>query len=121
MKKIIILTSLTLIHAIISFGLFLKVFSAGMSRFETGELPSLGEKILGIFSTILFWPIVYPLSIWGGKTFLNIFFHGILGYIPLLLNSFIWALAIYWIIKKVKINRKKYNTDFFVIHDFNSK
>lgn len=97
-----------MIHAIISFGLFLHVFSAGMSRFDTGELPSLGEKVLSIFSTIMLSPIFYPLSIWGGKTFHNIF-HGILGYIPLLLNSFIWALAIYWIIKKVKIDKKNKN------------
>ena len=105
MKKTIILISLTLIHAIVSFGVFLKDFSAGMSRFDTGQLPSLGEKTLGIFSTILLYPIFYPLSKWGGKIFLNIF-PGILGYIPLLFNSFIWALAIYWVIKQVKTNRK---------------
>jgi len=73
-----------------------------MNRFDAGELPSLGERILNIISTILLWPIFYPLARWGGKEFQNIF-HGVFGYIPLVINSFVWALFVYWIYVKIKI------------------
>ncbi len=90
MKKAAILTIITLIHAVASFGLFIYVFSMGMRRFDTGETASLIEKILSTFSTILLYPLVYPLSKWGGKI-LHSILPGLLGYIPFILfqkNSF---------------------------------
>ena len=74
-----------------------------MHRFDTGELPSLGGKIIDIISTVLLWPVFYPVAMWGGR---NIF-PGKSGYILLIINSFIWAIAIYWILKKVAINKKQ--------------
>lgn len=46
---------------------------------------------------VLLWPIFYPIAMWAGNIF-----SGVSGYIPLLINSFVWALAIYWLIKKFK-------------------
>ena len=79
-----------------------------MRRFDTIQDSSLGEKIIDIISTILLWPIFYPLTKWGGKFTHNIF-HGLWGYIPLILNSFIWALVIYWGLEKIK-NKKHITT-----------
>ncbi len=104
MKRITVTTSLTLIHAIISWLLFLKSLSYGMHRFDTSELPSLGEKIINVISAVLLWPIFYPLARWGGRAFHNIF-QGLLGYIPLIINSFIWALAIYWVLERIMIKK----------------
>jgi len=105
MRKIIALTALTLTHAIISFVLFLISYGYGMSRFDTGALPSLGEKILNVISTVLLWPICDPFSRWGGKLSHDIF-PGLFGYIPIVINSFIWALVIYWVLGKTRIIKK---------------
>ena len=102
MKKFKILISLTLIHATISVILFLKSFTYGMNSFETGEFPSVSGKILELISTIFLCPLFYPLSKWGGKGTHNIF-PGLLGYIPLIINSIIWAIIIYWIMKKLRL------------------
>lgn len=84
-----------------SFGLLFKSFTHSMNRFDTGELTSLGEKVLNLISIILLWPIFYPISIWGGKSMDRIF-GGLYGYIPLIINSFIWAVGIYWILELFK-------------------
>jgi hypothetical protein len=101
MKKALILIAITLIHLGISFGLFLLDFSRSMRRFDMCTLPSAGDRMLHIISVILLYPVFYPLSVGGGPTFHKIF-GGLLGYIPLIINSFIWAVVIYWIISKIK-------------------
>ncbi len=105
MKKTIIIFCLSIIHAIASFSLLLASISQVMHRFDTGELPSIGNKITDMLSMILLYPIFYPILISGGAKM----FPGKTGYIILIINSFIWAIAIYWIFSKISVLLKNKN------------
>lgn len=97
MKKNTTIVIITLIHVTVSCSVFIVSFSSGMSRFDSGDPASLCEQITNVTSMVLLWPIFYPIAMWAGNIF-----SGVSGYIPLLINSFVWALAIYWLIKKFK-------------------
>jgi hypothetical protein len=101
MKKVYTLGTITAIHFGISFGLFLIAFSIGMGQLDDGQPLSLCENIITLVSNILLWPIFSPIAIWVGRISHNIF-HGLWGYIPLVVNSFVWALVIYWVYSKIK-------------------
>ncbi|HTY63847.1 MAG TPA: hypothetical protein VMG30_16485 [Acidobacteriota bacterium] len=95
-KKYWQIAGLTLLHAAISWGMFLFSFAAGMSRFDTGAAAGIGERAISLLSRLLFWPIYYPLVEWGPRPLIW-FFDGLLGYIPILLNSLIWGVTIWWL------------------------
>lgn len=93
LRTALIVGGLTLGHAALSFVLFIASFGSTMSRFDTGQAASAGERLLETVAEILLWPIFAPLAHWGGRS-VNALFPGVLGYVPLLLNSLLWALAI---------------------------
>lgn len=95
-KKYWQIAGFTLLHAVISWGLFLVSFAAGMSRFDTSAAAGIGEKVLRLLSRLLLWPIFYPLVEWGPRP-LPWYFSGVLGYTPIILNSLIWGVAIWWL------------------------
>ena len=77
----------------------------GMARFDTGNTAlSASEKIIHWLGEILMWPLFAPLTRWGGR-WLTHLFSGLLGYIPLLLNSLIWALVITWLWRRIREKR----------------
>ncbi len=87
---------LTLAHAALSSVLLLISFSRAMTRFDSRDperAVTTGAHILGAVTEILLWPLFAPLANWGGR-WTHALFPGVLGYLPLLLNSLVWALAI---------------------------
>jgi hypothetical protein len=104
-KRIIALLLLTLGHAVLSFGLFLISFSHSLSRFDMRaaepKIATAGERALEVVVEILLWPLFAPLTQFGGR-WVNAVFPGLLGYIPLLLNSFVWALGILFLWRLVR-------------------
>lgn len=104
-NKILFILAFTILHAILSWLLFLKLFSMTMHRFNTGETANLLEQILEVVSTILLCPLCYPLDRWGGRCVLNVF-PGLWGYIPLLLNSLVWAIIVYLVYNKLSSRRQ---------------
>lgn len=104
MRSVIIVGGVTLGHAALSFVLLIASFGAGMGRFDTGETATAGQRILDRVAEILLWPLFAPLAQWGGPT-VNALLPGVLGYIPLLLNSLLWALAIVFVWRRLLPNR----------------
>jgi hypothetical protein len=70
-------------------------FSISMSTFDTGEpTPLLGTILITLFNILGF-----PLFSFGPK--LGNIFPGLLGHIPLLLNSAVWGLILTFVIRKI--------------------
>jgi hypothetical protein len=94
MKKWGIILGISLLHAVISFGFFL--FSIGITshHMDDGAPYSIAEKATIALSRILFAPIVYPLLL---RAHLGSVFGGLLGYIPIIVNSLVWGIA-FWIV-----------------------
>jgi hypothetical protein len=93
LRPALIVGGITLGHAVLSFVLFMASVGATMGRLDTGEAATAGERIFGTVAEILLWPLFAPLADWGGRS-VDAIFPGVLGYLPLLLNSLLWALAI---------------------------
>ena len=105
MKRRLATILITIGHASLTMFLLLKSFSMGMARFDTGDTTqSVSEQIMHGLGEILMWPLFAPLTRWGGR-WLTHLFSGLLAYIPLLLNSLIWALVITWIWKRITRKR----------------
>ncbi len=85
-------------HFILQLGFLLLGFSAGMEHFDNPDENTLKTKSELYFNgyTVLSFPLLFiadrmiPLGI----------LPGILGYIPFILNSALWSLVLYFLIKK---------------------
>ena len=107
-RPILFIAVASLLHGGLTMLLFLLSFSHGMSRFETGAQPAFWANVLQFVATFLTWPILYPLSKWGGPFFTQAF-PGLLGYVPLLLNSLTWGTA-GWLMVTAARKRKNLGT-----------
>ena len=96
MRKKFVFLFFTLIHLACSFGLFVFSFSFGMRRIETGEEATAFIQILDSISTVLLFP---------GMQFATLapsgMFSGLWGYIPITLNSFLWAGIVMYVYYKI--------------------
>ena len=97
-KKILVIGVIAIIHAALSLAMYISPLGYVMDRFDHGSSVTIGEKLVGAISIVISLPIFYPLiTSEFGKTYLS----GIFAYMPLLLNSLFWAIAIYWILVKL--------------------
>lgn len=97
MKRLVAILALTFTHLSLYMLCFLRSFSLGMARFDAGEVArSLPEQIYHGLAVVLAWPLYAPLFKWGTPWAVRLF-PGALAYIPMLLNSYIWALVITWL------------------------
>jgi hypothetical protein len=88
--------SFVVAHAATSIGLFMLDFSRGMSRFDSGLPPSWVDSLLSRLSNVFLSPLFLLVArSWIGNTV----FSGILGYLPLLANSVLWALGAWWLLQ----------------------
>jgi hypothetical protein len=93
MRTRTVVVIVALAHSALSVGLFMLVSGAGMARFDTGAPSSNAEWVLEIIVAILHAPVAtlafesVPIG----------WLPGLWGYLPLLLNSLIWALVLVWI------------------------
>ena len=102
MKRGLAILLITIGHALLTVYLILQSFSMVMTRFDIGDTTrSASEKIINGLGEILMWPLFSPLTRWCGRWGTNLF-SGLLGYIPILLNSLIWALVITWLWKRIR-------------------
>jgi len=72
-----------------------------MRGFDDGAAPGVAENVISVISKLLLSPIFYPLNEWGPPR-LGSFFDGLFGYIPMLLNSFVWGMAAWWLYSRNK-------------------
>ena len=103
-KRIAGILTITLIHAGVSWFLFLESFGVGMRNFDTGGFPTMGERILSGVVEILFWPLFAPLTHWAGK-WTSTTFPGLWGYIPLFCNSLIWGTVLWFIVERIRMKK----------------
>jgi len=98
-KRIIGIGAITLVHAALTMSIAVRLWSAAGS-------PS--QRLVGATAQVLFFPIA-PVVLWCHKYFRHIF-NVFPGCVPLLLNSFLWGVAIWmtweWIQKKRIPNRQ---------------
>ena len=89
------LVSFVFIHATSSVGAFLICFDQGMDRFDTGASPTAFEHLACGMGAVLLSPIATLIVRWE---FAPIYFPGLLGYLPVLANSLVWAVAAWWLL-----------------------
>ncbi len=80
---------ITLLHAAATVGAFVLLFGIGMGRFDTGQEATLFEWILEGFVGVVFFPLVH-LAFLAPRGW----FPGLWGYLPILVNSALWACAL---------------------------
>jgi hypothetical protein len=88
-RKAIAILILALLHAALSFGIFLLAFGRGMSRFDTGNSPTVLERVLDAAALVLYFPFMHLAQL-APKGW----FSGLWGYFPLLINSSLWAVVL---------------------------
>jgi hypothetical protein len=82
------------LHAGVSAVSLLWAFSLSMSRFDTGAPPTTTESAVAVVSTILSSPLFTTLQHWQRA---NTLFPGLLGWLPLIANSALWACGVWWL------------------------
>jgi hypothetical protein len=80
----------------------------GMRRFDTTETATLTEVFLRKLHVVLWMPLAYPAMELAKKwRTIGPVFSGLLGYIPLFLNSLIWGYAAWWIYSIINMKRQR--------------
>ncbi len=88
MRRMRLFFVLTAVHLVVTIGLLLFVFGAGMSRFDTGGEPPWFEVACGRLLNLLMFPLSMLLDNRMGQRF-----PGLWGYVPFVANSALWAAA----------------------------
>jgi hypothetical protein len=89
MRDVILFVFVTAIHLVITIGLLLYVFGAGMARFDSGVPGGLTETVGGWMLAALSIPV---LTVLNRLPVLRA--SGLWGYIPFLANSSLWGLVV---------------------------
>lgn len=87
-----------LAHMAIAAGGTFFAFYYTMEGFDTGEVKSFPSLLSNVF-LIMCYPVMGILKYSSG---LNNAFPGLWSYIPIYINSILWASAIYYIYRKIK-------------------
>jgi hypothetical protein len=93
------------LHAAASVALFISAFSMGMSRLDTGGPKSLLETALETSSKVLLSPVFMAVT---ASARLRPLFPGLLAYLPLLVNSLVWAVLV-WLLAAAASRLKTFN------------
>jgi len=83
------------LHCITSLWLFFLDFGRALSHIDSPRTPTLGERVVSGPSTLLLSPIV-PLA--ASSKQISSLFPGLLGYVPWVANSVLWAFLTWWLI-----------------------
>jgi hypothetical protein len=81
------------VHFLVSVRLSSMAFVQGMTRFETGAEPTFVERAVDLLSKILN-PLL-PLAV---KSKVGALLPGILGHLPGLASSVLWAFVVWWLV-----------------------
>jgi hypothetical protein len=81
---------MAIFHFIATVTVVMKRFTMGMSRFDSGAPATSLETTLGTVQHIL----LFPVGSVGVFRWFQGFLHGVLGWLPIMLNSMVWATII---------------------------
>ena len=92
----------TLAHAALSLGLLWAAALAALSRIDNGTAPSLGERMLGLVTRVLWYPVAGPImsASWVQPS-------GGWAYLLLLLNSLFWGALIVLAVRAYRARRSR--------------
>lgn len=108
MKKVIFIAVFTLIHASISYGLFMLSLMIGIGRWDTGRSAGGVEICIALIYTLLTWPIYHYAVYWVSRLSSGSFYGlPVIIYLLYLLNSFIWGLATWWLYSRHNAARER--------------
>jgi len=86
------------VHGALSAWLLVLAFSQGMDRFESGKPPTFAERAIEMLSDLLLSP-VFKLTV--KSRLLSGLLPGLLGWLPVLANSVVWAFLTWWLLAAV--------------------
>jgi hypothetical protein len=92
----------TLLHAGLSLGLLWGSAVAALSRIDTGTPPTAGERLMGLATTILWYPVAGPImsASWVRPS-------GLWAYLLLIVNSALWATLIVLGVRALRARRQR--------------
>ena len=96
-----------LVHSAVSVFLLLRSFSLGMARFDSGASPTAMESLVEHLSDILLSP-VFTLTVRSHAA--SVLFPGLLGWLPVVANSILWAFGAWWLFRRFHHLRVKQRT-----------
>jgi len=97
MRRATVVVSFALLHATVSFGVFLAAFGAASARLDSGRAASAGEQLLGAAVQVLHFPLVWLATEYAPARWLP----GLWGYVPLLLNGLLWAVVLVSVVARL--------------------
>ena len=89
----------TVVHALASVFTFVGLFTLGMGRFDTGAEAGVAETALSYASQALLFPLV---TLIFGLDGAGSVLPGLLGWLPILFNSLLWAFVAWWLYSTIR-------------------
>ena len=92
----------TLAHAAVCLGLLYTAAVVALARIDTGSPPTVAERVLGLVTTILWYPVAGPImsAQWVRPS-------GPWAYLLLVLNSLLWASLIVLAVRAARARRTR--------------
>lgn len=99
-REWIAIAAISLVHAALSLAFLWAAALAALSRIDSGTRPAAGEWVLGLVTTVLWYPIAGPImsASWARPS-------GLWGYLLLILNSLVWATIIVLAVRAFRARR----------------
>ena len=95
-------------HATITVGALLVAFSLGISRFDSGGDVTLFERAAEAVLAVFSFPLLVLFDHLRGSAQ---WFPGFLGYIPVIANSAVWAIALCFALHRRSLRRRERPSD----------
>jgi|SRR6185312_14484626 len=86
---------IAILHLVVSVALTATTYALSMDRFDADAPPTPAERIIEVCLQVLCFPIVR----WAMAS--RVRFPGLIGYLPFIVNSLLWATAISWIYRVI--------------------
>ena len=83
------------VHSLVSVWLSVVAFGQGMARLDTGAEPTFVERAVDFLSDLVLSPLF---TLATKSTVIGAALPGLLGYVPVLANSVLWAFLAWWLI-----------------------
>jgi hypothetical protein len=100
-----------IVHAGTSLALFFRDFSLEMARLDSGLPPSGVDRLVSSASIVLLSPVFTAAT---RSDRIAVFFPGLLGWLPLVANSALWAVVSWWcVVALSRLRRTRATHDLF--------
>jgi len=105
MRDALLFVSVTAVHFACSTALLFYVFAVGMARFDSGLPSSPAETVAGWLFAAMAFPVLTLL-----ERVSAVRFPGLWGYIPFVINSSLWGLAVVGARRRLRVMASRRQT-----------